>query len=308
MTDIQDVAAPAELETAVLTDTAEIPAPYDVKLRHADEGGWAITVGWEYGYRIDEVHHFEVHRRMKGIEGWTRVGTDIPPGERTWTDIQPGGFYAYTYTVSAISHEGERATSDEPVLPGAESGESTQYITPEPRTAKPSGIRKPLPSTSRAVFVAWDPHPQASSYRLEALDVDGQVYATARVANPKIPVGLLVADHPADLFTVRVHILRRGADGTEYDASSGDREIALDHVPEAHLTVYDLFAQEPDIAANRTHGVILALSEDKRPAPVIVNGIPHPEAWVEHEGHFSALIQYVAPMSTGITATVSVAL
>lgn len=285
----------------IQADDDGLPAPDGVTLSHAEEGGWAIVILWEYGYRSSEVHHFEVNRRMQGLDSWTTVATNINSDSRTWVDIQPGSSAQYTYTVTAVGYDGTRATSSEP------SGEAgTPYIAADPGTAMPTGIRKPLPSTRQQVFVAWDPHPQASAYRLEALDDTGAAYACVHIRNPKMPVGLLLGAHPADRFTARVCILRRGADGKDYDASYADAEIILDEVNEAHLTVYDLYAQEPEIAANRTHGVILGLAEGTRPAPIVVNGIPNEEAWSRRGNRYSAIIQYVAPMGTGITATVCV--
>ena len=282
----------------------ELPAPFDLFVDHSPEGEWSVMLRWEYGYRFAEISHFEIYRQEQGSDQWELVTADIPGSSRTSMDTLPGA-HSYTYAVMGVSHDKRRTPMSSAATGTA--GNFPYYVSPRIQTREPTGIRKPIPSTRNKVFLTWDPHPQAAGYLLEAIGRDGIPYLSTHVPDPLHPVALLHGPHPEKNFTARVSVLRQSPKGKRVVASSSDSQITLDEVSHPRFTVLDLSVQEtPSVAPDRTRGVVLALAEARQPPHLVVNGALHDDAWrVDDDGHASAVVGYVAPVSGGISATMA---
>jgi hypothetical protein len=281
-------------------DSSALPAPHGVIATLGADRGWHVDVSWEYTYRFEEIECFEVHRRQREDDTWELIKSGIPNVTRSCTDILPGEG-GYAYTVTAVTRTGDRITS----TPACNPRTGQFHISPDPATTQPTGIRKPLPSTTEAVFIAWDPHPHASAYRLEAMNSEGKAYATVDVPHPGMPVGLIRGPHPEERFIAKVTVLRCDAKGHLRKASSATQAVTVDNVSLPHLAVVDFTAEESDVAATRSLGMILALAEGSRPQPVTVNGTPYPDAWQEEGGHWAAAVQCLAPLDGGVVVAMA---
>lgn len=276
--------------------------PYGVTAVNAASGGWSIIVQWQYSSRYHELHSFTVSRLKQGEEVWEVIETDIPNNVRVFEDTLPDEDF-YTYTVTAYPADGSEPLISDPPMDAA--GEVI-YVTADQATIIPQNIRKPLRSTKEKMFIAWNYHSAASSYFLEAIDELGDAYYTVWITDTLAPYGLFVGPHPEDMITVRVTVMRRRDDGTEYAASSAEEQFFVDDIRDPHFGVVDIEGQDSStlLQRNLIFGVVLALAEFGTDiAHLNVNGIEYgADAWSDHSGHKSATIEYC--MAAGSAPTV----
>jgi len=275
--------------------TGPLQPPYGLTVVPAAEGGWSVKLTWQYSYRFGELSSFSVSRLRSGDAEWEVVESGIPNTSRTHTDVLPDES-GYTYTVTAHPADGSDPLVSDPPLDAAG---QVIYITADSDSIKPQNIRKPLRSTVEKMFIAWNYHPDASSYLLEAIDEVGMPYYSVHVTDVLAPYGLFVGPHPTDMITVRVTLMRRYDDGTEYEASYAEEQFFVDDIRDPHFGVLDIEGQDATtlLQRNLAFGVVLALAEfGEDIANLNVNGITYgADAWSDHGGHKSATIEYCVP-------------
>lgn len=275
--------------------TGPLQPPYGLTVVNSAEGGWSVILTWQYSFRYQELNSFTVSRLKEGEVDWEVIETDIPNGVRTFNDMLPDES-AYTYVVTAYPADGGEPLISDPPMDAA--GEVI-YVTADIATTKPQNIRKPLRSCKRKMFIAWNYHIAASSYMLEALDEVGDAYYSVYISDVLAPYGLFVGPHPTDMITVRVTVMRRHDDGSEYAASSAEEEFFVDDIRDPHFGVVDIEGQDANtlLQRNLAFGVVLALAEYGNDiAHLNVNGIEYgADAWSDHDGTKSATIEYCVP-------------
>lgn len=281
--------------------------PYGITMTPGPDGGWSVRVAWEYSYRSAELAKFTVSRLLRGATEWEVVADDLRNNVRVHLDMLPDE-QEYTYTVTAYPADGSPPlVADPPVDPAGQ----VIYIQADANTTIPQNIRKPLRSTSQKMFIAWNYHAAASSYMLEALDGSGNAYYSVHITDVFAPYGLFVGPHPTDMITVRVSIMRRRSDGTEYVASHADAEFFVDDIPDPHFGVIDIQGQDATTLLNRNlaYAVVVALAEyGTEVAQLVVNGIIYDNAmWIDHNGHKSITIESCYPAGTTVTASMCIA-
>lgn len=286
--------------------TGPLQPPYGITLVPGADGGWSITVGWNYSFRYSELSSFSVSRLKRGDTEWIVVKDDIRNSVRTFDDMLPDEA-EYTYTVTAYPADGSPPLVADPPVDAAG---HTIYVQADASTTIPQNIRKPLRSTKEKMFIAWNYHSAASSYTLEAVDANGDAYYTVRVTDVFSPYGLFVGPHPADMMTARVTIMRRRTDGTEYAASSAQEDFFVDDIADPHFAVVDIAGQDSTTLLNRNlaYSVVMALAEyGEGDVFLTVNNVSYPqEIWRDHGGHKSATIEACYPAGSAVMASMVV--
>lgn len=286
--------------------TGPLQPPYGITLTPGSEGGWSITVGWNYSFRYGELASFSVSRLKRGETEWVVVKDDIRNSVRTYADMLPDEA-EYTYTVTAYPADGSGPLVADPPV---DSAGQIIYVQADASTTIPQGIRKPLRSTKQKMFIAWNYHSAASSYTLEAIDANGDAYYTVNVTDVFAPYGLFVGPHPSDMVTARVTIMRRRSDGTEYAASSAQEDFFVDDIPDPHFSVLDIAGQESTtlLSRNLAYCIVMGLAEyGTETAQLTVNGVIYDEVWIDHDGHWSATVEACYPAGSAVTAAMRIA-
>lgn len=285
---------------------APLGPPYDLRVVNAAEGGWSISVQWEFNFRYTEIAAFSVSRLKQGTTDWVVVASDLRNFVRTYTDMIPDNDL-YTYVVTAHPYDGSPDLVSDPPLD--ENG-NVVYIQADIATTLPQNIRKPLRSTKEKMFVAWNYHPSASSYMLEAIGDDDVPYYSVWVTDAFAPYGLFVGPHPSDMITVRVTVMRRHPDGSEYPASSAQVEFFVDDITDPHFGVIDIAGQDANTLLNRNlaFSAVVALAEyGTETAQLTVNGVVYEDVWIDHDGHWSATVETCYPAGSAVTAAMRIA-
>lgn len=283
-----------------------LAAPYGLTVANAVTGGWSVKLNWEYSHRFRELDSFQVQRQKYGEPDWEVVETGIENNVRTITDMLPDEGQ-YTYTVTAIPLDGGEPLVSDPPL---DSNGNPIYISADEPSTRPQNIRKPLRSTRQKMFVAWNYHPAASSYTMEAIGLDDEPYYSVHITDVFAPYGLFVGEHDEDMVTVRVSIMRRRDDGTEYVASSAEEEFFVDDIRDPHFGVVDIEGQDSTTLLNRNLGfsVVLGLAEfGTDTAQLTVGGVMYDSVWIDHNGHKSATVECCYPAGSAPSVAMRIA-
>lgn len=291
-----DMASMNQEDPTVVVDETDLPSPYDVGASIPPQGGWLVAITWEYGYRIPDVHHFDIYRQISGCSDWTKLEPGIDPDKREST-LKVDDGQECRFIVSAVGKNGMVSDS-----------EPSAWVRADTSSLIPTGIRKAFPSTSRKIFIVWDYVPQAAGYLVEAVDKDGCVYLTTKVSDPKAPYTLLEGVHPEDSFTARVTTLTELQGGAGLGGTlSAEEHIVLDKMTSLQWGVFPLTDPKSDDVPPFTQGVILLLCADDTPSVHVgIDSYAYEGPWDNRNGHKSAAISYSVPSSDPIRVYVRI--